>query len=62
MPRAHKRKRKSPTVASTDPPTVFTVPTLKDYIWKELTGVLRANSTEPLSGKEFSSLAMKKFR
>jgi hypothetical protein len=31
-------------------------------MWEEYTKVLRANSTGPLTGKDFSSLAMKKFR
>ena len=62
MPRAHKRKRNGPIDASTGPPVASTVPTLKDYIWKELADVLQANATEPLSGKEFSSMAMKRFR
>jgi hypothetical protein len=59
MPHTHKRKRNQPT---DDPPTVFTVPTLKDFMWKEYADVLGPNLTVPLAGKDFSSLAMKKFR
>jgi len=59
MPRAHKRKRSR---AADDPPTVSTVPTLKEFMWKEYANVLGANLTVPLSGKDFNSLAMKKFR
>jgi hypothetical protein len=62
MPRVHNRKRNRQTDVPTDPLAVPTVPTLKEHMWEEYTNVLRANSTGPLTGKDFSSLAMKKFR
>lgn len=45
-----------------DPLAAPTVPTLKEFMWKELADVLQINSTGSLTGKDFSSLAMKKFR
>ena len=62
MPRVHNRKRNRPTDVPADLLAVPTVPTLKEHMWEEYTKVLRANSTGPLTGKDFSSLAMKKFR
>jgi hypothetical protein len=38
------------------------VPTLKEYMWKELTDILQMHSTVPLLGRDISSPAMKKFR
>jgi hypothetical protein len=62
MPRVHKRKRNRVTDTLADPLAAPTVPTLKEFMWKELADVLQINSTGSLTGKDFSSLAMKKFR
>jgi len=58
----HNRKRNQPTDVPADLLAVPTVLTLKEHMWEEYTKVLQANSTGPLTGKDFSSLAMKKFR
>ena len=62
MPWVHNRKRNQPTDVPADLLAVPTVLTLKEHMWEEYTKVLQANSTGPLTGKDFSSLAMKKFR
>jgi len=59
MPRNHKRKRDGAIAEST---AASTAPTLKEFIWKEMNDIIRLSATESLSGKEFSSLAMKRFR
>jgi len=59
MPQNRKRKRDGAIMES---PAVSTAPTLKEFIWKEMNDIIRLNATESLSGKEFSSLAMKRFR
>lgn len=59
MPRG--RKRKGPGTACIQP-SAPTVPTLKEYVWTEMTSILQRHSTVPLLGREISSMAMKKFR
>jgi hypothetical protein len=59
---SHRHKRKACLKGSLDPSTVSTVPTLKEYIWKELTSIIQKHSTVPLSDRDISGSAMKKFR
>jgi hypothetical protein len=62
MPQVHNRKRNWPTDVPAHLLAVPTVLTLKEHMWEEYTNVLQAKSAGPLTGKDFSSLAMKKFR
>jgi hypothetical protein len=61
MPR--QRKRKGPTLADSSSVSPYaSAPTLKEYIWNELTDILQMHTTVPLSDKDIFGPAMKKFR
>jgi hypothetical protein len=57
----HKRKNRSSTKSSADM-DYASAPTLKEYIWKELTTIIQRHSTEPLHDKDLSGPAMKRFK
>jgi hypothetical protein len=54
------RKRKRSTSFNLLP--MLTVPTLKEYIWEELTSIIQKHSFTHLQGKDLGGGAMKKFR
>jgi len=41
---------------------ILTVPTLKEYIWEELTSIIQKHSFTCLQGKDLGGGAMKKFQ
>ena len=56
----HKRKKRHDTAASS--PVELTAPTLKEYMWNQLTEVVNTFSTVPLQQRTHSDVAFKKFR
>jgi hypothetical protein len=56
-----KRKNRSSTKSSADM-DYTSAPTLKEYVWKELTTIIQRHSTEPLHDKDLSGPAMKRFK
>jgi len=53
-------KRKKPDSGSDVISLAPTVPTLKQYIWGELTSVIKKHSTVPLNHATINNMAMKK--